>query len=79
MVNAPHFVGFLAAKMNDVDYSIFVGLIVAAVLYWALTRSLDVSAERRLAAQDPTYRPTDLRTGALPEDPELTPVRVVRP
>lgn len=61
MVNSPHFVGFLAHRMGDVDYSIFIGLAVAAVLYWALTRSLDLEAERALAASDPIYQPADLR------------------
>jgi purine-cytosine permease-like protein len=79
MVNVPHYVGFVARQVGGVDYSIFVGLVFAALVYWLLTRNLDVSEERRLAAHDPTYRPTDLRTGELPEDPELVPVRVVRP
>jgi purine-cytosine permease-like protein len=68
MVNSPHFVGPLAHRLGDVDYSIFIGLVVAAVLYWAFTRGLDLSLERELAASDPTYRPTDLRTADQPLD-----------
>jgi purine-cytosine permease-like protein len=64
MVNLPHFSGFLAHRMGDVDYSIFIGLVVAAVLYWGLTRNLDLTEERQLAASDPTYRPAELGSGA---------------
>ena len=70
MVNQPHFVGFLAARMGDVDYSIPIGLVLAASLYWALTRNLDLTAERTLAAHDPTYRPSDLRS----DEPAAQPV-----
>jgi purine-cytosine permease-like protein len=69
MVNSPHFVGFMARRLGSVDYSIFIGLVVAAALYWALTRSLDLTAERELAANDPTYRPTDLRSTGVPVAP----------
>jgi purine-cytosine permease-like protein len=47
MVTVP-FTGFLAAKFGGVDYSIFIGLPVAGLLYWALSRSLDLPAERRM-------------------------------
>jgi purine-cytosine permease-like protein len=70
MVNAPRFVGFMAARMGGVDYSILIGLVVAAALYWALTRGLDLGEERQLAANDPTYRPSDLRSHALPAQPD---------
>jgi len=45
MVTTP-FVGFIAAKLDSVDYSLFVGLPVAAVLYLVLCRSLDLAKER---------------------------------
>ena len=41
------------AKANDgADFSLFVGLPVAAGLYWAFSRSIDVAAEHRLAAAE---------------------------
>ena len=47
MVPTP-FTGFIAHSLENVDYSIFVGLAVASVLYLAFTRSLDLGAEREL-------------------------------
>lgn len=43
------FVGPAAKALGGADISLFVGLPVSALLYWWLTRSLDVAAERRLA------------------------------
>lgn len=63
MVNAPKYTGFLAAKLGGVDYSILIGLVVGAVLYWILTRNLDLTRERELAANDPIYVTHDLREG----------------
>lgn len=51
MVTTP-FTGFLAAAFGGVDYSIFIGLPVAGVLYMALARSLDLVEERRLVAAE---------------------------
>jgi NCS1 nucleoside transporter family len=42
-------VGFVSQAMNGVDISLFIGLPVAAVLYWILSRSLDLKAEQALA------------------------------
>lgn len=78
MVNSPHFTGFMARRMGDTDYSIFIGLVVAAGLYWVLTRSLDLTAERALAASDPTYLPADLRADAPPATPTSTQAQAVR-
>ena len=41
---APLFTGFVASAMNDADISMFIGLPISAVLYWALTRNLDIDA-----------------------------------
>ncbi len=41
--------GFLAKAMGGVDISLFIGLPVSAVLYWLLTRGLDVKSEQALA------------------------------
>jgi purine-cytosine permease-like protein len=46
------FVGPIAKRLDSVDYSIFVGLPVAAVLYWLLCRSLDLERERRMVAEE---------------------------
>lgn len=51
MVTTP-FTGFAAHALGNVDYTLFVGLPVAGALYWWLCRSLDVSAERRLAREE---------------------------
>ncbi|TWE10336.1 purine-cytosine permease family protein [Rudaeicoccus suwonensis] len=64
MVNPGYYTGFIAKKLDSVDYSIGIGLVVAAALYWALTRSLDLSKERELAASDPLYVTHDLREGS---------------
>jgi NCS1 family nucleobase:cation symporter-1 len=47
MVTAP-FTGFAAEALGGVDYSIFVGLPVASLLYLAFCRNLDLDAERRI-------------------------------
>jgi len=44
------FVGFISNNLNGVDISLFIGLPVSAILYWILTRSLDLKAEEALAA-----------------------------
>src|ERR1700712_2391828 len=46
---APVFTGFIANKMDGADISMFIGLPIAAVVYWLLTRNLDVAAEAELA------------------------------
>ncbi|MFF2296818.1 purine-cytosine permease family protein [Arthrobacter sp. NPDC058127] len=47
MVTAP-FVGSIAQGLGSVDYSIFVGLPVAGILYLVLCRSLDLDKEQRM-------------------------------
>jgi NCS1 nucleoside transporter family len=46
------YVGPVANARGGADISLFVGLPVAAVLYWLLTRSIDVEAEARLAGAE---------------------------
>ena len=41
----------LASDLNSVDISWIVGAIVTAVVYWALSRNLDVRAEQSAIAQ----------------------------
>jgi NCS1 family nucleobase:cation symporter-1 len=48
---AGFFVGFVSNAMGGVDISLFIGLPVSALLYYALTRNLDVASEQALAEQ----------------------------
>ncbi|MFI6492511.1 purine-cytosine permease family protein [Streptomyces sp. NPDC050564] len=43
------YVGPIADALGGADIALFIGLPVSAVLYWLLTRSIDVDAEARLA------------------------------
>jgi NCS1 nucleoside transporter family len=43
--------GFISKAMGGVDISLFIGLPVAAILYWVFTRGLDVKSEQALAEQ----------------------------
>ncbi|MEV5842562.1 cytosine permease [Streptomyces sp. NPDC051985] len=43
------FVGPAAKALDGADISLFIGLPVSALLYWWLTRSIDVEAETRIA------------------------------
>jgi NCS1 nucleoside transporter family len=45
------FTGFIANALGGGDIAPFVGFPVAAILYYVLTRNIDVEAESRLAAQ----------------------------
>jgi NCS1 family nucleobase:cation symporter-1 len=45
------YTGFVAKDLGGADISIFIGLPVAAILYYVLTRSLDTEHERAVAAQ----------------------------
>lgn len=51
MVTEP-FTGFIASSLGGVDYSMFVGLPIAGVLYYLLCRGLDLEGERRLAQEE---------------------------
>lgn len=41
-----YYTGPLAKQLNSVDISWIVGAVVTAVVYWLLTRNLDVAAEK---------------------------------
>ena len=43
------FVGPVAQAMQGTDISLFIGLPVSALLYWVMTRKIDVAAEAQLA------------------------------
>src|SRR4051794_40836074 len=43
--------GWVANAANGADFSLFVGLPVAGILYWVLCRNIDVDAEAALAEQ----------------------------
>ena len=51
MVTAPY-TGLLAKHLGNVDYSMFVGLPVAGLLYLVVCRSLDLDTERRMVAEE---------------------------
>lgn len=46
------FIGPIARAFDGADLSLFVGLPVSAMVYWLLCRNLDLSEERRLAAEE---------------------------
>jgi purine-cytosine permease-like protein len=46
-----HYSGWVANAAHGADFSLFVGLPVAGLLYWLLSRSIDTEAERRLAEE----------------------------
>ncbi|MDX6327575.1 MAG: nucleobase:cation symporter, family [Nocardioidaceae bacterium] len=46
------FSGWVANAASGADFSLFVGLPVAGVLYWVLCRNLDVAAEQALAERE---------------------------
>ncbi|WP_405827523.1 purine-cytosine permease family protein [Streptomyces sp. NBC_01176] len=48
------YVGPAAHALGGADISLFIGLPVAAVLYWLFTRSIDVEAETRIAEEELT-------------------------
>ena len=51
MVSTP-FTGRAAMSLGNVDYSLFVGLPLAGLLYWWLCRTLDLAEERRLVREE---------------------------
>ena len=46
------YTGPVAQALGGADISVFIGLPVAGVLYWILTRDLDLTEERRIAAAE---------------------------
>jgi purine-cytosine permease-like protein len=46
------FTGWAAKALSSVDYSMFVGLPVAGVVYWFLCRDLDLGRETRMAREE---------------------------
>jgi NCS1 family nucleobase:cation symporter-1 len=45
------FTGWVANAAKGADFSLFVGLPVSGILYWVLSRNIDVDAEERLALE----------------------------
>ncbi|RZS91738.1 NCS1 nucleoside transporter family [Motilibacter rhizosphaerae] len=56
-----HYTGWVAHQLDGADISLFVGLPVAGILYWVLSRSIDVDSERRVAEAEAVQ----LEEGAL--------------
>ena len=48
-VSTSKYTGFVAAKLDGADISMFIGLPVAGVLYWLLAKTVDVEGETRIA------------------------------
>jgi len=55
------FTGAVASRLGGADLSLFIGLPVSALLYWGLTRNIDVAGEQRLAEQ----QAAELETGRV--------------
>lgn len=61
----PRYTGFLATRLDGVDYSIVVGLVVAGGLYYLSSRSLDVAAEQpAVATSERELHGEEIRAGA---------------
>ena len=60
-----YYTGPLAEQLNSVDISWIVGAVVTAVVYWLLTRNLDVAAEQAaIERSDAELRRIDAAAGA---------------
>jgi nucleobase:cation symporter-1, NCS1 family len=60
-----YYTGPLASDLNSVDISWIVGAVVTAVVYWLLTRNLDVAAEQAaINASEAELRRIDAATSA---------------
>ena len=46
------FTGWVASAAEGADFSLFIGLPVSGILYWVLSRNIDVDAEQRLAERE---------------------------
>jgi nucleobase:cation symporter-1, NCS1 family len=61
------YTGPVAEAAGGADFSLFLGLPVAGVLYWVLARNLDLTEERRLAAaEDPELETRPAGVGDAP-------------
>lgn len=61
------FTGPVANALNGADLSVFVGLPVAAILYWVLSRDVDLAAERRVASEEADALERAAEAGMAPE------------
>jgi purine-cytosine permease-like protein len=61
------FTGWVANAAKGADFSLFVGLPVAGVLYWVLSRNLDLEAERKLADAEADELEAEALRHARPE------------
>jgi purine-cytosine permease-like protein len=62
-----HYSGWVANAAGGADFSLFVGLPVAGLLYWWLCRSLDTASERRLAEEQADVLEREAMAHARPE------------
>jgi nucleobase:cation symporter-1, NCS1 family len=61
------YTGFVAHALKGADVSLFVGLPVAAILYWILAKSIDVAAETRVAEAEAEELEAAARAHRRPE------------
>ncbi len=61
------YTGPVAHAVQGADFSLFIGLPVSAVLYWVLTRSVDVEAETELARAEADTLEREATAHARPE------------
>jgi nucleobase:cation symporter-1, NCS1 family len=64
--STPKFTGPVAKALNGADLSLFVGLPIAAGLYYLFARSLDIATERRLAEREADELESAAREHAQP-------------
>jgi hypothetical protein len=67
------FIGPLAKSLSSVDYSMFVGLPVAGLLYLALSRSLDLRSEMAAARAEGVLELHHIADHLPDEEPEGDP------
>jgi purine-cytosine permease-like protein len=62
------YTGFVATQLGGADISMFIGLPVAAVLYWILAKSVDVEAETKVAQAEAAELERLARAHQRPEE-----------
>jgi nucleobase:cation symporter-1, NCS1 family len=61
------FTGWVANVAKGADFSLFIGLPVAGILYWALCRNIDVAAETKLAQAEAEELEAEAQRHARPD------------
>ena len=61
------FSGWVANAAKGADFSLFIGLPVSGILYWVLSRNIDVESERLLAESEADELETEAVHHARPD------------